>query len=107
MRLLGVSLHPLCFVLELAPHGSLASVIEELSAEREARAKQQDNVVSTTCTRESMLGREMSYKIAFQVNLRHTLDGEFRLRRIDEESYLFWRRRILFVHLHSIFAYSF
>lgn len=66
--LLGVSLHPLCFVLELAPHGSLAAVIEELSAEREARAQQQGSNVSAI--RGSMLGREMSYKIAFQVNFR-------------------------------------
>ena len=67
VRLVGVSLHPLCFVLELAPHGSLATVIDELSVKREERAKQQDSSASNT--RGCLLGRELSYKIAFQVLL--------------------------------------
>lgn len=54
-------------MLQLAPHGSLAAVIDELTAKREARAQQQESGVSAT--REFILGREMSYKIAFQVNL--------------------------------------
>lgn len=65
--LLGVSLHPLCFVLELAPLGSLASVIDELSAKREERAKQYSNFSGN---RASILGRQVSYKIAFQASMQ-------------------------------------
>lgn len=64
VRLLAVSLQPLCFVLELAPHGSLATVLDELSSKREAQEKQGSGV---SRSRESILGRELSYKIAFQV----------------------------------------
>lgn len=64
VRLLAVSLYPLCFVLELAPYGSLATVLDELSSKREA-LESEGTVVSRA--REAILGRELSYKIAFQV----------------------------------------
>ena len=70
VRLLAVSLHPLCFVLELAPYGSLASVVDELSSKREAQEKDGGGV---SRIRESILGRELSYKIAFQVNCQYIL----------------------------------
>lgn len=65
VRLLAVSLHPLCFVLELAPYGSLATVLDELSSKREA-LESEGTLVSRA--REAILGRELSYKIAFQVH---------------------------------------
>lgn len=52
-------------MLELAPYGSLATVLDELSSKREAQ-EIEGGVVPRT--RESILGRELSYKVAFQVN---------------------------------------
>jgi len=52
-------------VLELAPHGSLAAVLDERLSKREA-LESEGGVVSRA--REAILGRELSYKIAFQVN---------------------------------------
>jgi len=52
-------------VLELAPYGSLATVLDRLSSKREA-LESEGGVVSRA--RETILGRELSYKIAFQVN---------------------------------------
>lgn len=66
VRLLAVSLRPLCFVLELAPFGSLATVLDELSSKREARENEGSQV---SRRRESILGRELSYNIAFQVSV--------------------------------------
>ena len=51
-------------MLELAPYGSLATVLDELSSKREA-LESEGTVVSRA--REAILGRELSYKIAFQV----------------------------------------
>lgn len=52
-------------MLELAPYGSLATVLDELSSKREA-LETEGGVVSRA--REAILGRELSYKIAYQVN---------------------------------------
>lgn len=54
-------------MLELAPYGSLAAVLEELSTKREERGQSQETCVVKS--RDPILGRELSYKIAFQVNL--------------------------------------
>lgn len=54
-------------MLELAPYGSLAAVLEELSTKREEREQSQGTCVVKS--REPILGRELSYQIAFQVNL--------------------------------------
>lgn len=54
-------------MLELAPYGSLAAVLEELSTKREEREQSQETCVVKS--RVPILGRELSYKIAFQVNL--------------------------------------
>ncbi|EDO31970.1 predicted protein, partial [Nematostella vectensis] len=40
VRLLGVCLRPLCFLLELAPHGSLASVMEDITLGRRETEKE-------------------------------------------------------------------
>ena len=66
VSLLGVCLHPLCFVLELAPLGSLASVLEDAAFSHDADSIQGGGV-SFAETRECPLGRGMSYKIAYQV----------------------------------------
>jgi len=74
-------------VLELAPYGSLATVLDELSSKREA-LESEGTVVSRA--REAILGRELSYKIAFQVHfwvLRYLI---FHLKVVKELS-----RRIL------------
>ena len=52
-------------MLELAPHGSLATVLDDLSSKREA-LESEGGVVSRA--REAILGHDLSYKIAFQVN---------------------------------------
>lgn len=56
-------------MLELAPYGSLATVLDELSSKREALENEGGTV---SRIRESILGRELSYKIAFQVNFSDT-----------------------------------
>ena len=62
--LLGISLKPLCFALELAPGGSLSGVLETKANE----IKKQDKSLNVEALlRGPVLGPQMTYRIAFQV----------------------------------------
>lgn len=66
VKLLGVCLHPLCFILEIAPQGSLANVLEDITLGREKEKKGINPVKYET--KDSVLGRALTYKMAYQVS---------------------------------------
>ena len=65
MSLLGVSVRPMCLVLELAPMGSLFGILDKkITALKEA---QEDRVGSSLHMPGGVLGYVVSYRIALQV----------------------------------------
>ena len=64
IRFIGVCHTPLCFALELAPMGSLQTILENLQAERENKYR---GVPVTNMCVGSVLGRGITHKLALQV----------------------------------------
>ena len=61
IQFIGVCHSPLCFVIELAPMGSLQGILEEKQEKRD------QDVLDESFFYPSALGRFITYKIAFQV----------------------------------------
>ena len=77
MSLLGVSLRPMCLVMELAPMGSLFSILDhKLEAIKTAHA---DLPSSNLRMPGGVLGHEISARIALQVNTAFTQDCDHSL----------------------------
>jgi len=72
IKFLGVCHSPLCFVIELAPMGSLQGILEKKQIERDAIS---DNAPESGFMFGAILGRYISYKIAFQVTTITTIDS--------------------------------
>ena len=66
VSLVGVSIQPLCIVLELSPLGSLYSILEKEMAKFESE-KFQQNGQSTHDVRKPIFDRDLTYKIVYQV----------------------------------------
>ena len=71
IQFIGVCHSPLCFVIELAPMGSLQGILEKKQQERD------ENIDGLSSSENHLygpiLGRFISYKIAFQVDYRFVL----------------------------------
>ena len=75
MSLLGVSLRPMCLVMELAPMGSLFSILDhKLEAIKTAHA---DLPSANLRMPGGVLGHEISARIALQVNRGFTLGYDY------------------------------
>ena len=82
IQFIGVCHSPLCFVIELAPQGSLQGILEKKQRQRDEHA---DGLVTDSHLYGSLLGRFISYKIAFQVLsifLTTYVDGFQRIRAL-------------------------
>ena len=66
VSLVGVSIQPLCIVLELSPLGSLYSILEKEMAKFESEKFQQSGQ-STHDVRKPIFDRDLTYKIVYQV----------------------------------------
>lgn len=65
VSLLGVSVRPMCLVLELAPMGSLFGILDKKIAS--LKEAQEDRVGSSLHMPGGVLGSVVSYRIALQV----------------------------------------
>ena len=69
VALIGVSVRPLCLVMELAPEKSLSSVLDEKVKEKRKKAAlaQSSSFVMQMIINGVVLGNELTYRIAYQV----------------------------------------
>lgn len=72
IRFIGVCHSPLCFVIEIAPLGSLQGILEKKQHERD-----QIPPPSESHLRDSILDRFITYKIAFQVGFEFSIPPVF------------------------------
>ena len=66
VALVGVSIQPLCIVLELSPLGSLYSILEKEMAKLESE-KFQQSIQAAHDVRKPIFDRYLTYKIVYQV----------------------------------------
>jgi leucine-rich repeat kinase 1 len=71
VALIGVSIRPLCLVMELAPKKSLSSVLDEKVKEKRKKAalSHPNSFVMTSKISGVVLGNELTYRIAYQIIL--------------------------------------
>lgn len=67
VSLVGVSIQPLCIVLELSPLGSLYSILEKEVMKLESGKFRETGQSNTHDVRKPIFDRDLSYKIVYQV----------------------------------------